>query len=168
MNERIRAGTFVIHEGKACLRFKTEDLNEEWRYKSVTELGYLKEIHGFVIFQREAVSQQTLLTMKAWFKQDIRIAIPKNRKKLRHVYLKLSDVVGSDRGLNSVFIRYFGVEPSVTSTLDFDEMEDLEITCEKIRKPKRISQQTKQKLMREKNFLGLYRTEKLNQLLVEV
>ncbi|MCK4434230.1 hypothetical protein KAU92_01975 [Candidatus Bathyarchaeota archaeon] len=131
----------------------------------VEELGFQKEILGFVLFMREAVSTRTLLTMKAYFRQDVRIAIPKNRRTLTYSYLYVTPP-SPTRSLNPLMIRHFA--HNATTTLSMGDIEENEITFQRIGKPKRISEATKDNLMQKKEFLGLFRTEKLNQLYLKV
>ena len=131
----------------------------------VSELGFVKEVSGFMLFMREAVSTRTLLAMKGYFRQDVRIAIPKNRRTLTYSYLYVTPP-SPTRSLNPLMIRHFA--HNATTTLSMGDIEDNEITFQRIGKPKRISEATKDKLMLEKDFLGLFRTEKLNQLYLKV
>lgn len=131
----------------------------------VSELGFVKEVKGFMIFMREAMSPQTLKMYKGFFKQEVRIAIPKNRRKLTYSYLYVTPP-SPTRSLNPIMIRHFAHD--ATTTLSMGDIEENEITFQRIGKPKRISEATKEKLMQQKDFLGLFRTEKLNQLYLEV
>jgi hypothetical protein len=172
-----KAGVFKIKNGKAVLEAKVQKkeydrVSRSWRVTEETkedidvkELGFKKEIKGFVVFMREAMSPQTLKMYKGYFKQDIRIAIPR-RKKLKFSYLYVSTAQGNIRGTNPLHIRHFA--HNITTSLSMQDVEDNEITFEKLGKPKRISEATKRKLILQDDFLGLYKDEGLTKELIEL
>jgi len=172
-----KSGTFKIKNGKVVLETKVtkqeyDRVGFKWRVTEetmedtdVSTLGYKKEVKGFVIFMREAMSPQSLKMYRGFFRQDVRIAIPR-RKKLRYSYLFVSKAQGNIRGTNPLHIRHFA--HNVTTSLNMKDIEDNEITFEKIGKPKRISEATKNKLILENDFLGLYKDEALTKELIKV
>ena len=165
---QIRGGNFVIKDGKALLKYKTRQIvssEEDFKYKPVEELGFKKEVVGNVIFMREGLSMATLKTYVGYFVQKVRIAIP-NRRTLKYSYLYVPPSLGGIVSSNRLHIRHFAHDR--TASLSMREIEENEITFERIGKPKRISQQTKNKLMLQDDFLGIYKDEKLDKELIEI
>lgn len=172
-----KIGQFCIHEGKVMMRFNvvTREYNvytrewkitkEETQFKPVEELGFTKTVEGFYVFTREGMSMQTLKTYKGYFMQNVKISIPR-RNKFRFTYLKLSEPHPMS-GIYRLHIRYFAVKPSVTSTLTFKEMENLEITVKRIGKPRRISKTRFEQLKQQPDYLGLF-NENLTKAIIEV
>jgi hypothetical protein len=172
-----KSGMFKIKGNEVVLDAKIikkeyDRVSRTWRVTQtqhadipVSELGFVKEVSGFVVFIREAMSPQSLKMYRGYFRQDVRIAIPKNRRKLKYSYLYVTPL-SSSRSLNPLMIRHFA--HNATTTLSMGDIEANEITFQKIGKPKRITEATKNRLMRKKDFLGLFRTEKLTQFLIEM
>lgn len=131
----------------------------------VEELGFVKEVTGNMIFIREAVSTKTLLPMKGYFVQKVRIAIPKNRRKLKYSYLFVTPP-SPTRSLNPLIIRHFA--HNATTTLSMGDIAENELIFKRVGNPKRISEAQKNKLMKQKDFLGLFRTEKLEKFIIEM
>lgn len=173
-----KSGMFKIKNGKVVMASKVykkeyNPIERSWEVTEVTkedtpveELGFTKEVKGFMIFQREGLSMQTLKSYVGWFKQDVRIAIPKNRRTLKYSYLYVSTAQGGIRGTNPLHIRHFAHDR--TASLSMADIEENEITFERIGKPKRISEATKRKLILQDDFLGLYKDEDFTKQLIEV
>lgn len=172
-----KSGMFKIKGNKVVLdakitRKEYDRVSRTWRVTGtqrtdipVEELGFVKEVEGFMIFLREAMSPQTLKMYRGYFRQDVLIRIPKNRRKLTYSYLYVTPL-SPPRSLNPLMIRHFA--HGATTSLSMGDIEANEIIFKRVGKPKRISEATKNKLMQQKDFLGLFRTEKFNQLLIEM
>jgi len=163
----IRGGVFVIKDNQVFLRYKTKQVpsKEDYKYLEVEKLGYTKTIEGVVCYKREAMSPRSLKMYEAYFMRRIRISVPK-RKKFRFVYLKVSEPIGTERGTELLHIRFFGSNRSMSLT--FKEAEELDFSVKLIGKEQRISKAKVKQLEWQPDFLGFYRTDRLEQALIEI
>jgi len=173
-----RVGFFKIKDGKAVCEFKVQKWQKDaygdrhivgkptMEDVPVEQLGFVKELECFAVFVREAVSTATLLPMKAYFQQKLKVSIP-NRKKKRYTYLMLEQ--------NQIYLRNFasdsmltGVKAgNVTSSVSLGSVDDEEVSVVRLGKPQKISRKTFETLKKEPTFVGLYRDESLKQELLE-
>jgi len=176
-------GRFKIKNGKVVLENKVQEyvLNEyTGRRKKVgqptfkedvpiEELGFVKSLDCFVVFVREAMSPQTLLMHKAYFRQNLKVTVRRLNEN-KFLYLIKND--DSDK----IFSRDFSAQSviggkasgNITSSVDLCGIDGKEFTLAKIGKPKRISKTTFEKLKKDRGYCGLYRDESLKQTLIEV
>ena len=138
---------FVIRDDKVFLAETTDGTKEsviESSLRPISEEGFVKVFEGFYVFMRYQINQVTLKPMKGFFKQGIKVSVPR-RKELTYCYLSKQS--------NELYVRCF-TGNQVTAELDLKDPEPM-ATVKLVGKAQRISRKTFAELMKDKAYLGL-------------
>lgn len=121
------------------------------------EIGLFREKDILVAFPRTATDMRTLKTLSAWFVQKLKVSVDEG-KAHRHVWLSLTN--------GKIFVQHLGFNgkySGLTTQANLDGTGEC-LTIQKIGKPKRISRERLDEMLRAKDISMTFASEKFGEI----